>query len=509
MTTTVRTTSGLVRGIEARGVHAFLGVPYAAPPVGRLRYTAPQRPAPWQGERDATRYGQVCIQQQMPGIFGVIGSPKNPAGDDCLNLNVWTPAPGASGLPVLVWIHGGAFYAGSGMDPAYDGSAFARDGVVCVTINYRLGAQGFCHLADHFAELGESGNAGLLDQVAALAWVQENIAAFGGDPARVTIAGESAGGMSIATLLATPRARGLFRRAIPQSGAGHNGLSARTASMIAGHLLEMLGVKRGDLGALLDVSPERVIEAQAKLGDELTTTRNPERFGEAAASAMLLQPTFGTDVLPKRPIDAITEGSAAGIDVMVGTTAEEALLFIVDFKDMFNEPLVEATLDQVMRPAGRSGRDVLALYRKNRPGAQPHELAAAAETDRMFRIPAVRLADAQAAHHPSTWLYQFAWRSTAGAGDYGACHFLDVPFVFDQLDNDQARGIAGAPPQALADVVHATWVAFVTNGDPGHASLPAWPRWDTRRRATMRFDMPCAVVDDPAADERVLWDGIL
>ncbi len=505
----VATSSGLVRGGVSEGVHHFLGVPYAAPPVGALRYSPPQPRAAWDGEFDATAFGAVCIQAPMPGTFGEIGTPSNPAGDDCLNLNVWTPDPAAAGLPVLVWIHGGAFYAGSGIDPVYDGAAFARDGVVCVTINYRLGAQGFAHFGEHFPELADAGNAGLLDQIAALEWVQQNIAAFGGDPSNVTIAGESAGGMSVGCLLASPRAKGLFRRAIAQSGAAHNGVSAATASMIAGHLLAEVGVEPGDLDALLAVPADVMLAAQVRLNDELAQTRDFARFGEAAASAMLLQPTYGTAVLPHRPIDAVAAGNAAEVDLLVGTTREETLIFIVDLKDIFNEALVEATLDALMGPAGRSGSDVLAVYRGNRPTAQPHELAAAVETDRMFRLPALRLAEAQTAHRPNVWMYRFDWRSTARDGEFGACHFLEVPFAFDRLDNDEARGIAGEGPQALADTVHAAWVAFVTTGNPNHGGLPAWPSFDAATRATMCLDLVPHVENDPAADERALWDGLI
>ena len=507
--TVVRTTQGLVRGTVQGSIHAFLGIPYAAPPTGRRRYRAPEPASPWDGKRDATAYGPVCLQVRMPGTFGEFGSPPNPPGDDCLNLNVWTPDPTASGLPVLFWIHGGAFYAGCGIDAVYNGANFARDGVVCVTINYRLGVQGFGHFAAHFPELAESGNAGILDQIAALEWVRDNIASFGGDPSKVTIAGESAGGMSVGTLLATPRAKGLFHRAIPESGAGHNGLPEATATMIAGHVLQELGVAPGDLDAFLACSPEDVLAVQAKLSDELGATRDPVRFGDAASSAMAFQPTYGTDVLPLRPIDAIVNGVAAGVDVLIGTTLEEALVFIVDLRDIFNEQLVEATLDLVMTGTGRSGRDVLSVYSANRPGVEAHELAAAVETDRMFRIPAIRLADAQVAHNPDVWMYQFTWRSTAAGGSFGACHFLEVPFAFDQLDNDQARGIAGDPPQALADVVHAAWVAFAKDGDPNHSGLPEWPRWTAAERPTMRFDLPSVLALDPAAAERVLWDGVV
>ena len=507
--TIVRTAYGLVRGTIQGDAHAFLGIPYAAPPTGRRRYRAPEPPQPWEGERDATAYGPVCLQVPMPGVFGEFGSPPNAPGDDCLNLNVWTPDAAASGLPVLVWIHGGAFYAGSGIDAVYNGANFARDGVVCVTLNYRLGIQGFGHFAEFFPELAESGNAGILDQIAALEWVRDNIVSFGGDPANVTIAGESAGGMSVGTLLATPRAKGLFRRAVLESGAGHNGLGAATATLIASHVLQELGVAAGDLDSLLAHSPEEVLAVQAKLNDELGATRDPARFGEASASAMAFQPTYGTDVVPQRPIDAIAGGVASGVDVLVGTTLEETLVFIVDLRDIFNEELVEATLDTVMNDSGRSGKDVLAVYRSNRPGAEPHELAAAVETDRMFRLPAIRLADAQSAHTPNVWMYQFAWPSTAAGGSFGACHFLEVPFVFDQIDNDQARGIAGDPPQALADTVHAAWVAFAKSGDPHHPGLPEWPRWTAAERPTMRFDLRSTLVLDPAAAERVLWDGVV
>ncbi|MFT3853620.1 MAG: carboxylesterase/lipase family protein [Ilumatobacteraceae bacterium] len=510
MGVTVRIGAGEVSGTTDQGVHTFKGIPYAAPPVGERRLRPPQRPAAWTGTRDASQFGPVALQRPMPGVFGELGTPQNPAGDDCLNLNVWTPDPGAGGLPVLVWIHGGAFYAGSGIDDVYNGAAFARDGVVTVTLNYRLGAHGFWHLEEHFPQLAESGNLGMLDQLAALEWVQENIAAFGGDPGRVTIAGESAGGMSVSTLMAMPRARGLFRRAIPQSGAGHNGISAPTATMIGGHLLDLLGVRPGDLDALDRVSSSAILDAEAALGDELGTTRDPARFGEAAGSAMAFQPTYGTELLPERPIDAIAAGSAKDIAVLVGTTKEEALIFLVDLKEMFTEELVDATMDAVFTTAGRSGSESLAVYSANRPGAEFHELVAAVETDRMFTVPAVRLADALVANNSDVWRYRFDWRTPARGGVFGAHHFLELPFTFDQLDNQQAAGfLGGASPQALATAAHAAWVAFATDGDPNHAGLPHWPRYEPARRPTMILDEVCRVEENPSADEIALWDAVL
>lgn len=510
MAVQVATQSGVVEGATVDGVHSFKNIPFAAPPVGALRLRPPQPPESWSGVRDGSSFGSVSLQAPMPGIFGELGTPQNPAGDDCLNLNVWTPDPGAGDLPVLVWIHGGAFYAGSGIDPIYDGSSFARDGVVTVTINYRLGVQGFWHLADLFPNLAESGNLGMLDQIAALEWVQANISGFGGDPSKVTIAGESAGGMSVSTLMAMPRAKGLFHRAIPQSGAGHNGISAPTATMIAGHMIDMLGVKPGDDDGLGRVPSDILLQTQIKVGDELTETRDPGRFGEAAASAMAFQPTYGTELLPEMPAIAIANGSASDIALMTGTTKEEALIFLVDLKDMFDADMVEATMDAVFGMAGKSGSDALDVYRKNRPGAESHELIAALETDRMFTVPALRLADAQSANNPDTWLYRFDWRNPSRGGSFGAHHFVEIPFAFDTMDNPMTEGFfEGAKAEGLTKDAHAAWVAFITNGDPNNERIPEWPRYTPETKPTMLFDEPCRVENAPAGDELDLWEGVI
>jgi len=510
MATTVTIEAGMLQGADDGGVHAFKGIPYAAPPVGPRRLRPPQRPDRWDGKRDATSYGLVVLQQSMPGIFGELGTPQSPAGDDSLNLNVWTPDPSAEGLPVLVWIHGGAFYAGSGVDDVYNGAAFARDGVVCVTINYRLGVQGYWHLGEHFPELADSGNLGMLDQIAALEWVQENIAAFGGDPNQVTIAGESAGGMSVGTLMAMPAAGGLFHRAIPQSGAASNGISAPTASMIAGHILDILGVRPGDIESLDRVPSEVLLQAQQTLGDELAATRDPARFGEAAASAMAFQPTYGTAALPELPIQAVAGGSARDVAVLIGTTMEEALIFLVDLKEMFNDELVQATMDGVFGMAGKDGSAALRAYRRAHPAAERHELVAAVETHRMFTVPAVRMADAQVAYNADLWMYRFDWRTPAGGGSWGAHHFLEVPFAFHALDNPQARGFVGDdPPQPLADNTHAAWVNFVKNGNPNHGGLPDWPRYNPTDRPTMLLDVTPSLANRPDDALLSLWDGVI
>ena len=314
----VTTEHGQVRGRTVGGVHAFLGISYAAPPVGAYRLRPPQPVEPWSGVRDATVLGPEPPQPQFDrnDPSGMLFDPAVP-GDDCLNLNVWTPDPGAGGLPVMVWSPGGAFHYSSG--GSYDGSRFARDGVVCVTINWRTGADGFLYLGDG----DDAANLGLRDQVAALTWVRDNISAFGGDPDRVTVFGESAGAMSIGDLLGMPRAEGLFRRAVLQSGAAHHVVPAADAARIGARLAEMLGV-RATREALALVPVDRLLEAQALIDAEVLKCPDPARWGsEVVASTMPFHPVVDGDVLPAPPIDRIVAGAASDVDVLIGTNADD------------------------------------------------------------------------------------------------------------------------------------------------------------------------------------------
>jgi para-nitrobenzyl esterase len=487
----VKTRLGAVRGRVTDGVAAFKGVPYAAPPFGPNRLAEPVAPEPWSGIRDAIAFGPTAPQAPYQQPFDqLLPNPVIP-GEDCLNLNVWTPEPGPTGLPVMVWIHGGAFVNGSGAVPTYDGSRFARDGVVCVTLNYRLGVEGFGRIA------GAPANRGLLDQVAALEWVRDNIAAFGGDRDRVTIFGESAGAMSVTSLLSMPRAEGLFRRAIAQSGAGHHVISPATADRVAAMLAARLGgpVTRDAVAA---VPPDRVVDAQTEVSLDALVDRDPERWGEVALNAMAWEPVVDGEVLPARPIDRIAAGAGAGADLLTGTNAEEQRLFIVP------NGLIDLTTDELLRGVAAGyglGPEAVAVYRAARPGATPGDLLSAVVTDWFFRVPALRLAEAHAGHGGSSHVYEFAWRSPQFGGRLGACHYLDVGFVFDRLAPERAL-VGTGPPQRLADAMHAAWVAFARSGDPG------WPRYEADRRATMRFADTCEVVDDPSAEERRLWDGI-
>ena len=502
--TVVHTRQGDVRGALADGVYTFKGIPYAAAPTGARRLRPPQPAEPWKGVRDALAWGAEPPQLRPdPETQKLVPDPA-PPGEDCLNLNVWTPTLRDAGLPVMVWIPGGMFEAGSGA--SYDGSRFARDGVVCVTINYRVGADGFLYLGDGVA------NVGLLDQVAALEWVRTNVAAFGGDPSNVTVFGESAGAMSIGTLLAMPRAEGLFRRAILESGGAHLVMSAPTALRSAHALAEKLGVP-ATREALAAVPIDRFLAAQAEMKGELIAQPDPARWGaEVVASMLPWHPVIDGDVVPAPPIERIAAGAGSDVDVLVGTNTEDWRLFVV-----LSGALEQVSEEMLTGPAAIHGPntleafglppEALAAYRAAYPGATAGDLLGAVQTDWYTRIPALRLAESRARlATASTYMYEFAWPSPAFGGRLGSCHALEIPFVFDTLDagEEQMVGplLGPAPPQSLADAMHRAWVAFATTGDPG------WPNYDLAHRATMRFDAASKVVLDPRRMERELWEGV-
>jgi carboxylesterase 2/para-nitrobenzyl esterase len=495
MNAVVKTRYGEVRGSVADGVNTFKGIPYAAPPFGANRLRPPQPVAPWSGVRDALTYGPKSPQVPYPPPIDLFIPELTKSGKDCLNLNIWSAALGSARQPVIVWIPGGMFeFHATGASPWYDGSRFARDGIVCVTINYRVGAEGFLYLDDGNV------NRGLLDQVAALAWVRENIAAFGGDSGNVTIFGESAGAMSVGTLLSMPCTEGLFRRAIAQSGAAHQVISAAAAQRVGQHLAEKLGVA-ATREAIAAVPVDRVLKAQAKLDADLAARPDPERWGsEVATSLMLWQPVIDGDVIPARPIDAIAAGAAGRIDVMVGTNTDENRMFLVPGGAI--DQITAEALSGAVAAYGLPVEATLAAYRAAHRGASAGDLLAAIQTDWYWRIPAIRLADAHAKRSGSTYMYEFAWRSPQFDGLLGACHALEIPFVFDTLGSGTELLWGADPPQQLADSMHAAWVAFATNGDCG------WPRYDLSRMATMRFDTTSEVVDDPRSAERALWEGV-
>ncbi|HEU4729613.1 MAG TPA: carboxylesterase/lipase family protein [Kofleriaceae bacterium] len=488
----VETKSGKVRGFVRGEVAIWRGIPYAAPPVGPLRFRPPEPPVAWAGERDATEFGDVAIQSRDPRTLTISGIPqKAVASEDCLVLNVFAPAERGDGkLPVMVWIHGGAFIMGAGSIALYDGGSFAKQGIVVVTINYRLGLPGFLYLGDLLPGRAQ-GNYGLLDQIAALRWVRDNIAAFGGDPGSVTLMGESAGAISIGTLLGMPAARGLFHRAILQSGAPElNPPSRDDAARVARMVLAELGASAEQLAELLAELPiDRVLAAQE---------RHTAAHGLGGVS-----PCIDGATVPVPPIEAIRAGSADGVPLLLGSNRDEWTLFEV----FLGEASVEAFKEPLRRRYGAALDPLVEAYRDRRPDRSLRRAWVDLVGDLAFGIPVIRLADAQAARAP-VYAYRFDWESTGVGGRLGATHALELPFVWNRLDVPMAPALLGdsiAGAQALATTLHLSWAAFIKTGDPNGAGLPAWPRYNLERRPTLLLDREPRVAEDPAGKVRALW----
>ncbi|HEY0813320.1 MAG TPA: carboxylesterase family protein [Pseudonocardia sp.] len=472
----VATSAGIVRGRSVEGVARFLGVPFAAPPVGPLRFAAPRAAPPWRGVRDATTAGPNAPQpgRTLPGIdlSPIIGCGWR-AGEDYLTVDIWTPEPGGSDLPVMVFIHGGSFIAGEPGAPVYDGTALARSGVVLVALTYRLGVEGFLPLE------GGATNVGLRDQLAALAWVQDNVAAFGGDPGSVTVFGESAGGMSLGCLLGSPLSKGLFGRAIVQSGGAEMVRSAPLAARFATALAAELGVQR-DAAALRELPFATTLRAQEAMSGpgRRGDLREPDGIDPGFGLGGFL-PVLGDDVLPQHPLQAIAAGSAADVDLVVGSNSDEMNLYYIPsgVADVVTAEQVRALLAAVHpRP------DELLSGRDATPGAALTRVM----NDLVFHGPARRLAEAHAGTGSGrTYAYDFAWRSGACGGRLGACHGLELPFVFGTLPMAVGpEGMLGAEaPQALADRMRESWTAFARCGDPG------WPAYRADAPEAYRIDL--------------------
>jgi para-nitrobenzyl esterase len=486
----VATRSGKVEGLERDGIHVFRGIPYATPPVGSRRWKAPQREETWDGVREATEFSPQSAQSEF-ALTKMLGANRPPYSEDSLYLNVWTPACDDAARPVMVWIHGGAFIWGAGDTPWYDGTRFATRGdVVLVTINYRLGPFGYLFLPELFgSEFAQSGNLGLLDQVAALEWVRDCISAFGGDANQVTIFGESAGAASVGTLLGTPAARGLFTRAIAQSGAASWVSTADEATATARGVIERLGVRAGDTDALLAAPTDAVIEALPG-------------WREGDGSGLPFQPVHDGAVVPHPPLDAVAAGNAEHVALISGTNKDEIKLFQFADEELAN--LDDATLlERVRSWCGDAADALVADYRTRRPNAAPRDIWIDLATDAVFFYPSTRLLDAQSAHAP-TWSYFFTWETPLLGGMLGSCHALEIPFVFDNLDRGGADLFTGSGPEraGIATAMHGAWIAFARTGNPNHAGLPDWPQYAPPERPTMRFDTQPEVLRNRAEADR-------
>jgi para-nitrobenzyl esterase len=490
--TIVRVEGGAVRGIVEDGLHLFRNIPYAAPPFGERRFLPPQPPEPWDGVRDGTRPGpavpQPPAEEPLRRLYVV-----DETGEDSLTLEVWTPDPGTSGLPVVVHIHGGGYVNGAGSLPGYTGRSFARDGVVHVGINYRLGIDGFLYLGEGHDNLG------LRDQTFALEWVQRNIAAFGGDPARVTILGQSGGAVSVMFHLALPGSRGAFAGAWAQSGCAMASVDADEAMRVTRRVAKDLGVAP-TAEAMSGVPLDRTVAAA------FTELKRFAGTGLALGDrrSLLLSPfrgVHGTEVLPRNPVESIGDGP--NVPLVAGTTTNEMAPLI----DGINHavPLLAPFVRRGLKRAIGMDRAMIDGYRggpRHLQGLAP--LVEAAWTDWGFRMTTIRLVERRP--EPS-WLYEFRWQREGLPPHTGAVHGIDNPFIRDELQLTVDEGEAGVPvfgthpPQELATAMHDAAVRFIATGDPG------WPRYDTTTRPTMIFDTPTAVIPDAAGVERELWDG--
>lgn len=500
-TVLARTCTGWVRGVCEEKIRVFKGIPYGADTGGENRFMPPRPRARWRGVRDALAYGPSAPQSSPeaaptdPAVASLIGTLNGfPESEDCLMLNVWTPALDGRRRPVMVWLHGGGFQAGSGSSPGYDGKNLARRGdVVVVSINHRLNVLGFLTLGQLGGEaFAETGNVGMLDIVQALGWVRENIAQFGGDPGCVTVFGESGGGRKVGTLLAMPSAKGLFHRAVIQSGPTLRVVSQEDATRAAQAVLDELGVGPGDLASLQTLPLEKIMAAYFSASRKNAFNHTVTGFA----------PHVDGRVLPAHPFHPTAAAIMPDVPVIAGTNRTEMTLQLAGDEAAF--ALDEAGLEKRAKELlGEQAESVLAVYRASVPDASPAELFFLLISDQRYCVPMMTLAERRAALGAApVYAYYFAWETPVMDGRLHSPHALEIPFVFDNTDISKALTGGGARPAALADKISDAWIAFARTGRPATPKLPAWEPYDAARRATMVFDDESELVDDPTGPRR-------
>jgi len=477
---TVLTSKGALRGRIVDGVHVFRGVPCGMPPYqGKYRLALPEFVPAWNGVVDAVTPGDLPLQ---------FGNKKDPVlgGGDCLRLNIWTPAPGATRCPVIVYIPGGGSISCNNNDPRFNGMSFAKNGVILVTANYRVNVDGFLKIK------GVPANLALRDMMFALRWVQDNIAAFGGDPDNVTVYGQSAGATHITSLLSSPLSKGLFRRAILQSPAALAQYDPETSSEVSRRLLAFYGVE-DSRDAVAAIPFEKLLTFRAFNAARL---KEPEWHHLLGANVAPFKPYYDGEVLLKRPVDAIAEGAARGIDLMVGSTEEEWRWYTVPNGSIDR---IGEGATKLLLAAGKLPADLADKYRAAGRGKTAGEVFTALQSDFIFRLPANKVLESQAKAGGKTWAYSFGWKSPAANGRLGAAHSVDLAYTFKthHVDNPRVKNTVGENPcDALADAMHKAWVSFAKTGDPG------WSPFDLEERRTMRFDTESREVLDPWKTER-------
>jgi para-nitrobenzyl esterase len=511
----VETTAGRIRGRMDNGVHAFKGIPYGAPTGGRMRFMPPAKPAPWTGVRDAFDYGPMSPQAGRGTTSvadGLLEQETAATGrgltqsEDCLVLNVWTRGLNDGGKrPVMFWCHGGGFATLSGSSPIYDGVNLAKRGdVVVVGLNHRLNVFGYLHLGDLAGKAyASSGNAGMLDIVAALSWVRDNITRFGGDPNNVTIFGESGGGRKVSTLLAMPAAKGLFHRAIIQSGPGLHMQPRDMATELAAEFIHELGLKPNQVSELHDLPAARLIAAfSAVEGRQDSQSRQKGVYSQQGFG-----PTVEGSILPTYPFDPVAPVVSADVPILIGTNRHEMALFLRGDSKVFSRSLTEDELRARVQVMGSDAADrIMKVYREAHPNLSPAERYILMTTDRTYRFDSITLAQRKhAAGRAPVYMYRFDWETPVQEGKLLAHHALELSFVFDNTTKVPGPSGGGPAAAALAEKVSDAWMAFARTGSPKTSKLPAWPAYTSDLRATMLLNDECRVAQDPGGAERHLW----